>query len=86
MTALQPENNIVSRPEVTQPVNFTQTFHDETHEHVHAEDTDKKIAEMARESYLMRREIAIIAAVFFLALIGIIMFAIGSMTQVNLPV
>jgi lipopolysaccharide/colanic/teichoic acid biosynthesis glycosyltransferase len=49
-------------------------------------ETDKRINEMARESYLMRREIAIIAGVFFLALIAIIMFAIGSMTQVNLPV
>lgn len=49
-------------------------------------EADKKINEMAREAYLMRREIAIIAAVFFLALIAIVMFAIGSMTQVNLPV
>jgi lipopolysaccharide/colanic/teichoic acid biosynthesis glycosyltransferase len=66
--------------------NLTQTFHDETHEHIHAEDTEKKLTEMAREAYLMRREIAIIASVFFLALIGIVLFAIGSMTQVNLPV
>lgn len=49
-------------------------------------ETDKKINEMAKEAYLMRREIAVIAAVFFLVLIAIIMFAIGSMTQVNLPV
>lgn len=49
-------------------------------------ETDKKINEMSREAYLMRREIAIIAAVFFLALIGIVLFAIGSMTQINLPV
>lgn len=49
-------------------------------------EADKKIEEMSHEAYLMRREIAIIAGVFFLALIAIVMFAIGSMTQVNLPV
>ena len=49
-------------------------------------ETDKKINEMAKEAYLMRREIAIIAGVFFLILIAIVMFAIGSMTQTVLPV
>ena len=49
-------------------------------------DTDKKIEEMSKEACLMWREIAIIAGVFFVTLIAIIMFAIGSMTQVNLPV
>lgn len=68
---MQPEDNIVS----------------EAKEHLtHTEDTDKKIEEMAREAYLMRREIAIIAGVFFLILIAIVLLAVGSMTQVVLPV
>lgn len=48
-------------------------------------DTDKKIKEMARESFLMRREIAIIAAAFFIILIASIFFVAGSMTTVELP-
>lgn len=49
-------------------------------------DTDKKIQEMAREAYLMRREIAIIAGIFFVIIITIVLFVIGSLTQVYLPV
>jgi fumarate reductase subunit C len=41
---------------------------------------------MSKEAYLMRREIAIIAAIFFLFLIALVLFSIGSLTQVNLPV
>jgi hypothetical protein len=48
-------------------------------------DTDKKIEEMARESFLMRREIAIIAFIFFVIVISISLYAIGSLTTVELP-
>jgi cell division protein FtsX len=82
MTILQPENNIVSRPNTLE----TEHQYHTTHENLHGVDTDKKIEEMAREAYLMRREIAIIAGIFFLVLIGVVLFAIGSMTQVHLPI
>jgi uncharacterized membrane protein YvbJ len=48
-------------------------------------ETDKKIKEMARESFLMRREIAVIAIVFFLIIILVIFFVTGSLTLVQLP-
>jgi hypothetical protein len=95
MTILQPENNFVPYPKVEEANmisnNFDKDFNKEheyhsVHENLHGVDTDKKMDEMAREAYLMRREVAIIAGIFFLLLIGIALFAIGSMTQVTLPV
>lgn len=48
-------------------------------------ENDKHIKEMAKESYLMRREIAIFAVIFLVIAVTMSLYVFGSLTTVVLP-